>query len=87
MNEDHDQLLLILGELRGDMKSVVKNQEDFKSELTYVERRLSGQSAPIEERLSALEAFRSKIAGFAIAASLVASVITTKIAHLLGLTQ
>lgn len=82
-------LLVILGEVRGDVKGIVRSQTDLSKRLDDLENRLYGRikqvdadaqtrMGDIETRVGALESIRMKVAGFVLAMSLVAAVVGAK---------
>ncbi len=62
--------LVILGEVRGDVKGIARTLTAFEDRMSAIEEAQAKRFAGLETRLSALEAYRTKIAGFTIALAL-----------------
>mgnify|MGYP000288898879 CR=1 FL=1 len=84
-------LLVILGEVRGDVKGVLRSQQEFSkrldaleahftSRITKVEQEVDDRLVGIEKRVLSLEAIRLKAAGAILALTLIASVVRDKVA-------
>lgn len=83
-------LLVLFGELRGDVKSLLKSNGELKDGMLAMETRLEEQVKAVEaemlskhkalsERVSALEAIRLKVAGFALALTILGALFSHKL--------
>lgn len=87
-------LLVILGEVRGDVKGIVRSQIDLKERLDDLEERLydhikqvdqtaRSRMSSFDERLGNLESFRMKAAGFVLAVSMISALVGAKLPTIL----
>lgn len=79
-------LLVVLGEVRGDVKGILRTQQDFSARLTEIEKRLGQRVDTVEDRITDLERYRWKVGGFTIAVGILSSLVFQGL-QTLGLTQ
>lgn len=61
-----DNLLLILGEMRGDLKAVVAGLSKMEAQISSVETKAHERASSLEKRVASLEAIRMKIGTLAV---------------------
>lgn len=71
--------LVLLGELRGDVKGIARTLLDLNVRLAEIEANNGARFGRLEMRLSTLEAYRTKIAGFVIALALLMTLTKDKL--------
>lgn len=75
--------LVILGEVRGDLKGLLRSQQELIEHLNRVETQHSDRIAALTARISVLEGYRLKIGYFAVGAAFFASTFGVSLSPLL----
>lgn len=78
INADETRLLVLFGEMRGDLKSVLREQQELAKRLATYEDAVTKEIDALDERVSGLEAIRLRVAGFATAVGLLAALLGYK---------
>lgn len=81
---DESRLLVLFGEMRGDLKSLLKSQEELAKRLGRYEEDTDLRMAKLEARVRSLEAVRWKVAGFTTAIAAAATLFAEKIGGFLS---
>lgn len=71
--------LVLLGEVRGDVKGVMRALTDLNVRLAEIEATHGARVSKVEARVSSLESYRTKIAGFTIGIALLLSITKDKL--------
>jgi len=79
-NEAH--LLVMFGEVRGDVKSLLRSQQELTHRIGITEEHNEARFIKLEGRLKSLEAIRLKVAGFTMALAMMLTLTRHKIAPL-----
>lgn len=79
MTADDTRLLVLFGEMRGDLKSLLRSQEELNARLTVSEAAMHERLSSLSNRVKSLEAMRLKVAGFATAIGAFAALLGTKL--------
>jgi len=80
-----DQLWLMLGEMRGDLKYLVEERRSTNRRLDEVEATVNDHNAKQDARISKLEAFKIRVGVFTAALGVIVPTAITAIAHKMGL--
>jgi len=80
-----DQLWLMLGEMRGDLKYLVEERRSTNRRLDDVEAHVEGSIEKHNARLTKLEAFKIRVGVFTAALGVIVPTAITAIAHKMGL--
>lgn len=79
MNPTETNLLLILGEMRGDLKAIAEGLSRLDERVATVESATEGRHATLSGRVSKLEDIKTRVAGLAIGAAMIVSVTQPKL--------
>lgn len=82
---DNPKVLMLLGEMMGDIKTIKKNQEEFRDDTRALEDRIVIRITAVGARVDSLETYKTKATGFILALSLIFGALSNKIAHALGI--
>lgn len=80
-----EQIWLMLGEIRGDLKYLVQERSSTNQRLNEIEERVSHKMKDHDDRLDNLEHFRTRWGVLTAALGLVVPTVLAIIAHQLGL--
>ena len=70
MNPTETNLLLILGEMRGDLKNIADGLNRLDERVATVESAAEGRHAALAGRVSKLEDLKTRVAGIAVGAAM-----------------
>lgn len=76
---DDTRLLVLFGEMRGDLKALLRSQQELNERLSVSEEVTNDRMNKLEGRIKSLEAVRLKVAGFATALGAFAALLGSKI--------
>jgi hypothetical protein len=79
-NEAH--LLVIFGEVRGDVKALLRSQLEMNERFAANEKHTDERFEKLEDRIGALERYRLKVAGFTLAIASFLTLTQSKLAPL-----
>jgi len=80
-----DQLWLMLGEMRGDLKYLVEERRSTNRRLDDVELHMSAHNEKQDARIGKLEAFKIRVGVFTAALGVIVPTALTAIAHKMGI--
>lgn len=72
-------LLVILGEVRGDVKGIAKSLASLETRIHDVESAMDTRVGALGARITALETYKTKVAGFTIGLALVLTLTKDKL--------
>ena len=78
LTADDTRLLVLFGEMRGDLKSVLRQQEDMGKRLAAYEDAVTKEIDALDARVGKLEGIKLRVAGFATALGAGAALLGTK---------
>lgn len=76
---DDTRLLVLFGEMRGDLKALLRSQQELNERLSFSEAAIHERVSKLDVRMRSLEAMRLKVAGFATAVGAIAAILGTKL--------
>lgn len=79
ISADDSRLLVLFGEMRGDLKSLLRQQEELNERLRVSEETLHERISKLDARVKSLEAIRLRVAGFATAMGALAAILGSKL--------
>lgn len=82
-NPQDSHVLLILGEVRGDVKGIVQALSSLDARLASVEASTDARLKKLEDRVAALEAIKSRIGALAVGVGLAAGATAESIPKIL----
>lgn len=77
-------VLIILGEIRGDVKGISRSIMSLENKIDEVEKKSAQRTRDLEDRVSSLEAVRTKIAAFVTVLGLVGAGVGAKFPAILS---
>lgn len=78
LSGEDTRLLVLFGEMRGDIKSLLLQQEEFGKRLSSYEDAVTKEIDALDERVSQLERIKLRVAGFATAFGALATILGIK---------
>jgi hypothetical protein len=84
-SEKEDQLWMLLGEMRSDLRFLVEERRSTNRRLDNLEARIDEKFMGFEARVGKLEAFKIRVGVFTAALGVLVPTLITVIAHKLGL--
>lgn len=83
LTADDTRLLVLFGEMRGDLKSVLQRQEDLSKKIASYEDAVTREIDALDERVAKLESIKLRVAGFATAVGVGAALLGPKAADII----
>lgn len=79
VTSEDTRLLVLFGEMRGDLKALLRSQQELNERLSLNEAATEARLAALDKRVKSLEAVRLKVAGFATALGAFAALLGSKL--------
>lgn len=81
---DDTRLLVLFGEMRGDLKALLRSQEDLTLRIKQIEAATNTRYEGLDERLGSLERIRVKVGAYTAALAFAAGLFSDKLSTAAG---